>query len=841
MSYSKKMMEGCRSLTLPVYSKPKSVQQTIPIYRIAEDGVFQIEKKKENESKRFDKAYIFVDTNYSIKNIEEREDFLNIYCQFLNSLNVSFKIVIMNNNQNMEHIRRDVFIRNSESDFAPLVNDINQNIENGIQKGRNGIDQVKLFVITCDRQNVEHARDFFRTIEANLKMNFGRLESALIPLDARERLRYLHSFYRMGKEEEYHFNFEDVFQRTTDWRNLICSLSIRYHKDEAGKLDGETLECDGRFVRVLFVRELPNSIADDFVQMLTAVSFHTITTIDVAPIPTQVARKRLMDLYMGNGRSIDRQQEQRNKVRAYSSEITYDKRKEKEEIESYLDILTKNDEKLFYMGLYITVTAATKKALESNVLSLYSIAANQNIELEPALYDQLRALHTSLPLGARHCNAMQPVFTQPLCAFVPFNVQELHDKGGFYYGINQVSKNIIIGKRKNLDKPHGFVLGSTGGGKGFETKNEMVQVVLRTKDDIITIDPQNEYQEIARTLKGEFINISASSGNYINPLDPQTMDNFDSREAFVADKTELMLGIAEQILKRDITMGQKSIVGRCVGIVYRDYFVRLEQKKGIFSKPAVEPTMREFYEAMKSQEEEEAQNLKLAFELFVEGALNIFSKPSNVDIKNRFVVFGTNELGNDLASVGQLIMLESIRSRIANNARKGIATWLYIDEFHNLAGQAFSASYLEKIWKEVRKFGGICTGVTQNIADLLRTKEVETMLCNSGYISLLAQSEIELPILSQALGLNSNLLEYVHQSEKGHGLLKFGNKYIPKSNEIPKGTPLYDLFNTDFHEKQKQMLKKREIKRAVAALPSESQEAALYSLKAEILQDGEGE
>ena len=818
MSYAKSAMMACKALSKSIYDTPRSVQKTIPIYKIAEDGIFLLENKKKEENKRYDKAYLFWDSNYSVKNEGEREIFLKVYCQFLNSMNVSFKICIMNLNRNMAQMKQDIFIHPADPDYQELADSVNRNIERSIQEGRNGIEQVKIFVITCERQSDMHARDFFRTVEANIKANFNRMESGLIPLNAEERLKYLHNFYRLGKEEEYHFSFQEAVKKKIDWRDCICNSGIHHYADEKGRFDGITMQYDDRFVRVLYAQDLPSSISDECLNMLTSVSYNTITTLDVAPIPHEIAMKRLYDLYMANGRSIERQQEQRNKARAYSSDISYDKRREKEEIESYMDIMTENDEKLFYLGIYVAVIARSMEELEANVLSLTTTAANYSLKLEPAWWNQMDALNTCLPTGARFCDTMRPVFTQPLCAFMPFHVQELYDKDGIFYGLNQISKNILVGDRTKLMNPHGFVLGTTGAGKGVDVKSEMTQVVLKGEDDVIVIDPQNEYPDIARALKGEFIDISASSDNSINPMDTDTLNNFKSIDAFINDKTELMLGIAEQILKHEITMGQKSIVGRCVKIVYEEYFDRAGKKK------IPSPTMCDFYRVLKAQPEMEAKDLKLAFELFVEGSLNFFAKPTNVNTKNRFLVYGMNNLGADLASVGQLVMLESIRARIAHNFKNGIVTWLYIDEFHNLTKTEFSMRYLTKIWKEVRKLGGICTGITQNILDLLGNDEVQKMLNNSQYISLLNQGDSEIQILTEILGLSEELAEFLHGADKGCGVLRFGDKkYIPRKNKIPKDSKLYELFNTDFHEKKRTKSKKRELVKELQVLPRERQ------------------
>ncbi len=822
----KKSMRDYKDLTEKLYPTPKRAQELIPIFRVARDGVFQLEDKPEGAERLYDKAYLFLDTNFATMDDFEKEDFLKRYCMLLNSLNVSFKIVLMNNNRNMDQFRKEIFIHNQDTRFAGLVESFNRHIENSMRQGRAGIDQVRLFILTCKRRSADQARDYFRSVEANLAVNFNRLKSGLIPLDATERLRYLHAFYRMGEETSFDFDFDSAIRRGADWKDIISPMMVKHYQDEYGKLDGITTQVDGRFVRSLYVPKLPNSINPQIIGRLTSGPWRVILTLDASAIPQEVTRKRLMDLYMQNGRAIEKQQEIRNKAMAWSSEITYERRREKEELESYLDILNENDEKMFYLGVYAVISAGSKEALENDVVAFTSMAEGEGFIFQPAAWEQLEVINTALPTGARFCTAMQPVFTQPLCALTPFTVHELYHPGpgGIFYGINQVSKNVLIGNRKKLKNGNGFTLGITGSGKGMDTKDEMVQVYLNTEDEIIIIDPQNEYRDIANALNGQFIDFGAESGHYINPLDTSTLDYMETRRAFLMDKTELMLGIFSQISDNEITAQDKSLIGRCVNKVYEGIAVK--------SGSAKPPTLVDYYHIMAAQPEIQAQEMRLALELFVSGSLDMFSRQTNVDTKNRLTVYGIADLGKEQSGIGMIIMLESIRSRIAANAKKGRATWLYIDEFHNLAGQEFSARYLEKIWKEVRKLGGLCTAITQNIADLLVTKVVETMLCNSEYLSLLNQSDIELEILSKTLGISDNLLEYVHNVESGCGLLKFGDRYIPKDNRLPKESEMYRLFNTNFHEiqamkrKRKKALRKEAeelpeaVKREIAANPT---------------------
>lgn len=806
----KKDMKGYRELTGKLYTAPKCVQELIPVYRIARDGIFELEKKPEGTDRLFDKAYLFLDTNFATMDDYEQEEFLKLYTRTLNSLNVSFKICIMNNNRNMETVRREIFLKQTDGRFAEMVASFNRHMEDSMLKGRSGIDQARLFVLTCKRKTAEQARDYFRSVEASLAVNFNRMKSGLIPLDATDRLKYLHAFYRLGEETRFDFDFDSAFRRRADWRDFIAPYAVKHYQDEYGTFDGITLQLDQKYVRAFYLPQFPNSINPGIIQKLTSGPYHVILTADVAAVPQDVTRKRLMDLYMQNGRIIEKQQQARNKAMAWSSDITYERRREREELESYLDVVNENDEKMFYVGLYAVLTAGSKEELENAVVSFTGTAEGEGFTFKPAIWEQLEVVNTALPVGARFCSVMQPLFTQALCAITPFVVHELYEPGGIFYGINQVSKNLLVGDRKKLRNGNGFILGVTGGGKGMDAKQEMLQVFLNTDDDIIVIDPQNEYKEIAGYLGGQFIDFGADSGHYVNPLDLDNLQYMETKRAFITDKTELMLGIFSQISGNEVTPQDKSIIGRCVNLVYKD--LEAKRKKN-------PPTLGDLYEVLRQQPEEQAYQIGLALELFVTGSLDMFAKQTNVNTKSRVTFYGIADLGREQSAVGMMIMLEGIRSRIAANAKRGKATWLYIDEFHNLAIQEYPSRFFEKIWKEVRKLGGLCTAMTQNIADVIGNKVVETMLCNSEYLSLLNQSDIEIDLLSRILGISDNLLQYVRNAERGCGLLKFGDKYIPKDARVPKDSEMYRLFNTNFHELQK--LRKKDAKKQLAALPDE--------------------
>jgi type IV secretory pathway VirB4 component len=388
---------------------------------------------------------------------------------------------------------------------------------------------------------------------------------------------------------------------------------------------------------------------------------------------------------------------------------------------------------------------------------------------------------------------MRTLLTQSLAVLMPFNVQELNHKKGHYYGINQISRNVNIGDRKQLINGNGFVFGVPGSGKSFFCKMEMGRAFLASNDVVIVIDPMNEYFDIADTYGGTVVNMSTYTNNYVNPLDMDVweLDQHDSK-GMIREKGEFMLGLCEQCMGDSLNSRQKSIIDRCVRKLYLDI---------ARSKEKYVPVMSDFYNLLLEQPEDEAGDIALSLELFVNGSLNIFNHQTNVDVDNRFTVYGIRDLGAELSPITMLVMMESIQQRIIENGKKGIATWLYIDEFHVLLNSEYSAKYLQQLWKKVRKQGGLCTGITQNVVDLLQNYTATTMLSNSEFVALLKQANTDSAKMAEVIGVSEAQLKYVTNTSSGTGLLKFGSVVIPFDNRIGKDTELYRLYNTNIHEK----------------------------------------
>ena len=642
----------------PMYKTPKSIQETIEIMKVAENGIFEVARN------RYSKCYRFRDINYTTTNEEEQTDIFERYCKFLNSLDCNFKITVNNKNKDMQNLREVILLQyqyDGYDKFRKIYNDI---IEDKIREGRQGIEQERYLTLTIERKNFEEAKAQFATVEATIHKAFGELGTRIVPLTGNERLKVLHDFYHLGDEDGFDFDLKHAKKVGSDFRSDLCNGMLKYFPDH--------IEDEGKYVRAMFIKKYPSSLSDHFLNEITSLPVHSITSIDVVPIPKDLTTRTLQKKYLGIESDIIKQQRVRNKNNDFSSEISYAKRAEKKEIEEIMDDVRENDQCLFYVAVTFIIVAESREELESVTETVETIGKRNSVTIDTHYLKQREALNTALPIGVRQVETMRTMLTQSLAALMPFNVQELNDKGGNYYGINQISKNINVGDRKKLINGNGFIFGVPGSGKSFFAKQEMGNVFLNTKDDVIVIDPMNEYFDIAATFGGAVVNLSAYTNNYVNPLeaDIANMNERGIRDV-IADKSEFMLSLCDQLLGNALNQKHHSIIDRCI----RELYMRAWKAKHV-------PVMTDFYQILKAQQEMEAQELALSLELFVEGSLNIFNHQTNVDVDNRFTVYGIQDLGSQLAPVAMLVMMEAIQQRIIDNGKRGRATWLYIDECH---------------------------------------------------------------------------------------------------------------------------------------------------------------
>ncbi len=794
-----------------IYKVPLCIQDTIPIYRIAENGIFELESpiNKDGGKKKlhqFDRMYLFEDINFSTQDEEEKEETGKRFETLLRSMNVSYKIIVSNHYADNGKLREEILQKAVSKEQEPLAMEYHQMIEERLQEGRGGLLQSKYFIVTCRKPDYESAKNYFNTIEFSIQQLFHRLGSCLIPLDATERLRALHSYYRMGDEASFSFDWNEYLHLKRDWRNDIINTSLREYPEHL-EMEGENCAC------VMFIRKYPNGLTDQFLNELTNMNFPLIYTMDVEPLDNDVAYQMVMKKYMSNERSINREQELKNENGDYSTNINYERRKQQRDTEEMLDRISSFDERLLYVGITIVIKASSREELEEWTEKVRIIGKTHNMDIVPHSYRQLDALNTSLPTGARFVNTMRTITSEELSIFIPFNVQEIHDDLGYCYGFNKVSKNLIIGNRKLLKNGNGMVFGVPGSGKSYNEKSEMGQVLCFSKDDIIVVDPMGEYKGIAAAWGGQYINLTQSAENvfYVNPF--HVPDEVPDIDRFVAEKAEFAYAICEQALKpAPLTSRHIAVIDKAVSSMYEEYFRKRKDKRRKKNRPEslTIPVMRnrimELYD-----DNEAAKEIVEQLEVFADGTLDIFAREQSISDENRFTVYGFSELGKRMRAMAMLVMIESITAKIKYNQSDGVATWVYVDEMHELWGEEYSLHALEKMWREVRKRGGICTGMSQNLIDTKRNRSTKTMVSNSEFMLLLDQGTMDKEAVEDLFDISSEQLACVNGAEPGTGLIRFGDKIVPFDNTMEKDSSLYRLFNTNFHE----MVKDKNVKQTV--------------------------
>ena len=545
-----------------------------------------------------------------------------------------------------------------------------------------------------------------------------------------------------------------------------------------------------KFGRVLFLKDYASYIKDSMINELTSLNRNLMLSIDIIPVPTDEAVRELQTRLLGVETNVTNWQRRQNSNNNFSAVVPYDLEQQRKETREMLDDLTTRDQRMLFAVVTLVHLADSKEELDSDTEALQSIARKHLCQLAPLNWQQADGLVTALPLGLRRISALRTLTTEALAVLMPFKAQEIRHQGGVYYGQNVISRNLILANRKELLNGNGFVLGVSGSGKSFTAKRELAALALSTDDDIICIDPESEYQPIIEGLGGEVVNISATSPNHINAMDME--QGYGDGENPVVLKSEFLLSLCEQLMgSRQLSAKEKSIIDRCTAQCYHDYI------RGGYQGSV--PTLRDFHAELLRQPEPEARDVALAIELFTEGSLNTFAKSTNVDTNSRILCYDIRDLGKQLLPVGMLVVLDSVFNRIIRNRRLGRSTWVYIDEIYLLFQHEYSANFLFTLWKRVRKYGACCTGLTQNVDDLLQSHTARTMLANSEFLVMLNQASTDRAELAHLLNISDNQLSYITNVDFGRGLIKCGSAIVPFMDHFPKNN-LYRLMSTKLSE-----------------------------------------
>ena len=737
----------------------------------------------------YTKTIQFQDINYQLSQNEDKTAIFDGWCDFLNYFDASvhFQLTFLNMAANKDTYGTQITIPLRGDEDDAIRTEYTQMLRDQLAKGNNGLIKTKYLTFGIEADGMKTAKPRLERIETDVLNNFKRLGVTAEPLNGTDRLRLLHDMLRIDDPAPFRFSWDWLAPSGLSVKDFIAPSSFEFAKGNyfgIGQKRGAV-----SFLQIL-APELNDRMLADFLDMESSliVTMHVQSVDQISAIKT--IKRKITDL--------DRMkiEEQKKAVRSgYDMDIipsdlaTYGA-----EAKKLLQELQSRNERMFLLTFLVLNIADSVPKLRNNVFQASSIAQKYNCQLVRLDFRQEEGLMSSLPLGLNQVEIQRGLTTSSVAIFVPFTTQELYQSGSeaLYCGLNALSNNLIMVDRKFLKNPNGLILGTPGSGKSFAAKREIANVYLVTNDDIIICDPEAEYGPLVERLHGQVIKISPTSPHFINPMDLNL--NYSDDENPLSLKSDFILSLCELIVggKDGLQPVEKTIIDRCVRLIYRNYLND--------PRPENMPVLEDLYHELRRQEEKEAQYVATALEIYVTGSLNVFNHRTNVDIQNRIVAFDIKELGKQLKKIGMLVVQDQVWNRVTVNREAHKATRYYIDEFHLLLKEEQTAAYSVEIWKRFRKWGGVPTGITQNVKDLLSSREVENIFENSDYIYMLNQASGDRQILAKQLNISPHQLSYVTHSGEGEGLLFYGNIILPFVDRFPKSTELYHIMTTKPNE-----------------------------------------
>ena len=767
--------------------KEKSAQDSIPYERMWPDGICRV------SDGHYTKTIQFQDINYQLSQNEDKTAIFEGWCDFLNYFDssIKFELSFLNLAASKETFARAISIPLQGDDFDSIRVEYMTMLQNQLAKGNNGLIKTKYLTFGIDADSIKSAKPRLERIETDILNNFKRLGVSAETLDGKARLAQLHGIFHMDEQLPFRFDWDWLPSSGLSTKDFIAPSGFEFRT-------GKQFRMGKKYGAVSFLQilapELNDRMLADFLDMESnlIVSLHIQSVDQIKAIKT--VKRKITDL------DKSKIEEQKKAVRAgYDMDIipsdlaTYGA-----EAKKLLQDLQSRNERMFLVTFLVLNTADTPRQLDNNVFQASSIAQKYNCQLTRLDFQQEEGLMSCLPLGINQIEIQRGLTTSSTAIFVPFTTQELFQNGkeALYYGINALSSNLIMVDRKLLKNPNGLILGTPGSGKSFSAKREIANCFLLTTDDVIICDPEAEYAPLVERLHGQVIKISPTSTNYINPMDLNL--DYSDDESPLSLKSDFILSLCELIVggKEGLQPVQKTIIDRCVRLVYQTYLND--------PRPENMPILEDLYNLLRAQEEKEAQYIATALEIYVTGSLNVFNHQSNVDINNRIVCYDIKELGKQLKKIGMLVVQDQVWNRVTIDRAAHKSTRYYIDEMHLLLKEEQTAAYTVEIWKRFRKWGGIPTGITQNVKDLLSSREVENIFENSDFVYMLNQAGGDRQILAKQLGISPHQLSYVTHSSEGEGLLFYGSTILPFVDHFPKDTELYRIMTTKPQELKKE-------------------------------------
>ena len=757
--------------------KAHTAQQTIPYLAMYPDGICKVTEKKYSKSIAYD------DINYQLAQADDKTAIFENWCDFLNYFDatVSVQLSFINRGTRSGGAEEVVAIPAQNDAFNSIRTEYADMLKHQLAKGNNGFVKSKYITFSVEADNLNAAKARLARIETDILNNFKVLGAAARSMTGYERLEALHSVFH-PEGEPFRFSWDWLTPSGLTTKDFIAPSSFRFGEGRYFRM-GRKIGAVS-FLEIL-APELNDRMLADILDLETGivVNLH-IKSIDQTEAIKTIKRK-ITDL---DKMKIE---EQKKAVRSgYDMDIIpSDLAMFGGEAKNLLQDLQSRNERMFLLTFLVVNLADTKRKLENDIFAAAGIAQKYNCALTRLDYQQEAGLLSSVPIGENLIPIQRGLTTSSTAIFIPFITQELFQTGAaLYYGLNALSNNMILCDRKRLKNPNGLILGTPGSGKSFAAKREITNAFLITDDDIIICDPEAEYYPLVRRLHGQVIRISPTSTQYVNPMDINL--NYSEDDNPLALKSDFLLSLCELVIggKEGLMPVEKTVIDRSVRNVYRPFLAAPD--------PAKMPILGDLYDELLRQPEPEAARVAAALELYVSGSLNVFNHRTNVELSNRLVCFDIKQLGKQLKKLGMLIVQDQVWNRVTINRAEKKSTRYYMDEFHLLLKEEQTAAYSVEIWKRFRKWGGIPTAITQNVKDLLSSREVENIFENSDFVLMLNQAQGDREILARQLNISPQQMKYVTHTEAGEGLIFYGNVVLPFLDRFPQNTELYRVMTT---------------------------------------------
>lgn len=741
------------------------------------------------EGDYYSKTIEFNDINYQLARQDDKTEIFEEWCAFLNFFDssVSFELSFMNMATDAEDFRESIAIPHKEDGFDDIRDEYSNMLFSRMEAGNNGLTKTKYLTFGIHAESVRAARPRLIHLETDILNNFRKLGVRAEVLDGKQRLALMHRQFHMNNDDRFSFDWKYLVETGLDVKDFIAPSSFKF-------INGKKFTVGDTYCAMSFLSidaaDISDRLLADFLEMEST----QVVTIHIRSVDQNEAIKTVKHTITELDRS--KIEEQKKAVKAgYDMDIipsdlaTYGK-----DAKSLLKELQSQNERMFLMTFLVMSTGKTESELDNNLFHASSIAQKHNCNLVRLDFQQEEGLMSSLPLANNLIDIRRGMTTSSTAILVPFTTQELFQTGNesLYYGLNALSNNLIMVDRKQLKNPNGLILGTPGSGKSFAAKREIANAFLVTDDDVIISDPESEYSALVDCFGGQVIKISPTSTQYVNPMDINM--NYSDDDNPVALKADFILSLCELIVggKEGLQPVEKTVIDRCIHQIYRKYFQD--------PVPEKMPLLEDLYNELLKQAEPEARHVATALEIYVTGSLNVFNHRTNVDITNRLVCYDIKDLGKQLKKIGMLVVQDQVWGRVTENRSLGKSTRYYMDEMHLLLREEQTAAYTVEIWKRFRKWGGIPTGITQNVKDLLSSKEVENIFENSDFIYMLNQAVGDRQILAAQLNISPHQLSYVTHSGAGEGLIFYGNVILPFVDRFPTDIGLYKIMTTKLSE-----------------------------------------